>query len=274
MPRASAGVDDMISLEKRAALLGAAIAACLLAAGCDSRPEDVAGVRDTGSALPAGGENLVAGMVIHALTGEPVAGAEVLVSGAADVETETDEAGVYRAENMPVVIFVTAYDQYALNAFDVQAIDYLLKPFDQDRFEKSFRRALKQIELRKGSTDVYQKLIDEIKKDKKYLERILVNIGPRYFFVKTVDILYISAEEKYVRLHTEKETHLVRETMNHMEQQLDPSRFTRIHRSTIINTDFIREFQPWSHGDYIAILKNGQKLTISRRYRGRLFSRS
>ena len=178
------------------------------------------------------------------------------------------------AENMPVVIFVTAYDQYALNAFDVQAIDYLLKPFDQDRFEKSFRRALKQIELRKGSTDGYQKLIDEIKKDKKYLERILVNIGPRYFFVKTVDILYISAEEKYVRLHTEKETHLVRETMNHMEQQLDPSRFTRIHRSTIINTDFIREFQPWSHGDYIAILKNGQKLTISRRYRGRLFSRS
>ena len=176
-------------------------------------------------------------------------------------------------ENMPAVVFVTAYDQYAIHAFEVQAMDYLLKPFDQDRFQQSLHRAQQQIQFRKEDTGVYKKLLEEIKKEKKCLERILVNVGSRYFFVNTSAILYISSEEKYVRLHTEKETHLIRETMSRMEQILAPSKFTRIHRSTIVNTDFIQELQPWSHGDYIAILKNGEKLTISRRYKDRLFNR-
>lgn len=176
-------------------------------------------------------------------------------------------------ENMPAVVFVTAYDQYAINAFEVQAVDYLLKPFDEERFRKSFHRALKQMRSDSVHLAAIQGLLDEIRKEKKYLEKIMVNVGHRYFFIPTCDIAYISAEEKYVRLHTEKDTYLVRDTMHRMEERLDPSKFTRIHRSVIVNVEYIEEMQPWSHGDYIVILKNGERLTISRRYRDRLFGR-
>jgi two-component system LytT family response regulator len=177
-------------------------------------------------------------------------------------------------ENMPAVIFVTAYDQYAIDAFEVQAIDYLLKPFDQERFKKSFNRAMQQVELKTKNVVIYKRLIDEINKDRKYLKRIMVNIGSRFFFVETSNIMFISAEEKYVKLHTKESSHLIRETMSKMEERLDSSKFKRIHRSYIVNIDFVKEMQPWSHGDYIVILKNGNKLTLSRRFRDNLFSRS
>lgn len=176
-------------------------------------------------------------------------------------------------ENMPTVIFVTAYDQYALDAFEVQAIDYLLKPYDQDRFQKSFTRALQQIELKNNNTTILKNLLNEIKSGKKHLDRIMVNIGHRFLYVKVNSIIYISAEEKYVNLHTEKEIYLIRETMNNLEQQLDPTKFKRIHRSYIVNIDFIKEMQSWSHGDYVVILKNDTKLTLSRRFRERLFEK-
>jgi two-component system LytT family response regulator len=176
-------------------------------------------------------------------------------------------------ENMPTVVFVTAYDQYAINAFEVHAVDYLLKPFDQERFQKSFYRAKKQIEWQQNHVSILNGLLHEIKKEPKYRDRIMVNIGQRYFYVKTSDIMFISAEEKYVNLHTEKEIHLMRETMNNMEHHLDPAKFKRIHRSYIVNIDFIREIQPYSHGDYVVILKNGRKLTLSRRFRERLFGK-
>jgi two-component system LytT family response regulator len=176
-------------------------------------------------------------------------------------------------ENMPAVVFVTAYEQYALEAFEVQAVDYLLKPYDQERFKKSFNRALERIHFKNENASLYRKLIDEIHGGKKYLQRIMVNTGQRFFFIKTSDVVFISAEEKYVKLHTEKESHLVRDTMNAMEQRLDPAKFARIHRSCIVNIDFVKEMQPASHGDYIAILKNGATLTISRRFRGRLFGK-
>ena len=130
------------------------------------------------------------------------------------------------AENMPAVIFVTAYDQYALAAFEVQAVDYLLKPFDQDRFHKSFRRAVEPMRLKSENAHVLQRMLAEINKEQKYLQRILVNSGARYFFVKTGDLQFVSAEEKYVKLHTEKGGYLLRETMKEMEQRLDPSRFS------------------------------------------------
>jgi two-component system LytT family response regulator len=174
------------------------------------------------------------------------------------------------AENMPVVIFVTAYDQYALEAFEVQAVDYLLKPFDQERFHKSFQRAVKQVEARTDNVAVLKRLLAEIGQEKKYLQRIMVNSGSRFFFIKAHEIIYISAEEKYINLHTDKGTHLIRETMSHVEERLDPSKFVRTHRSYLVNIDFIKEMQPCSHGDYLAILKNGAKLPISRRYRERL----
>jgi len=175
--------------------------------------------------------------------------------------------------NMPVLVFVTAYDQYAIDAFEVQAIDYLLKPYDQDRFRKSFTRALKQLELKHSNTAVLKNLLNEIKSEKEYLDRIMVNIGHRFFYIKTSNIIYISAEEKYVNLHTERDQYLVRDTMNNMEQKLDPAKFKRIHRSHIVNIDFIKEMQPSSHGDYVVILKDGTKLTLSRRFRDRLFGK-
>jgi two-component system LytT family response regulator len=176
-------------------------------------------------------------------------------------------------EKMPAVVFVTAYDEYAIDAFDVQAVDYLLKPFDAERFQKSFTRALKQIELKQPHENLLQNLLNEIKKEKAYIERILVNEGPRYFYVPCNQIVFISVTEKYLTLHTEKDEFLVRETLQNMEQQLDPARFKRIHRSHIINLDYLKEMQPWSHGDYVVLLKTGHKLTLSRRYRDNLFGK-
>jgi len=176
-------------------------------------------------------------------------------------------------ENMPVVVFVTAFDQYAINAFEVQAIDYLLKPFDQERFRKSLNRALKQVELKNSNVVVLKNLLNEIRSEKEYLDRIMVNVEQRFFYIKTSDVIYISAEEKYVNLHTKKDQYLVRDTMNNLEQKLDSAKFKRIHRSHIVNIDFIKEIQPLSHGDYVVILKDGTRLTLSRRYRDRLFKK-
>lgn len=174
-------------------------------------------------------------------------------------------------DKMPVVVFVTAYDQYAIEAFEVQAVDYLLKPFDRERFGKSFERAVERIAMKKDNIAAIHQLLNRMREGEKYLERILVSIGQRYFFIKVAEIAYISAAEKYVNLHTETKSYLVRDTMARLEQRLDPVRFARIHRSTIVNVDFIKEMQPWAHGDYVVILKNGEKLTASRRYRERLF---
>lgn len=176
-------------------------------------------------------------------------------------------------ENMPAVVFVTAYDQYAIDAFEVQAVDYLLKPFHQERFKKSFYRALEQIHLGDKGYIVVKRLVEEINKSRKYLQRIKVKRGPRIFFIKTNDIEYISADEKYVKIHTTDNSYLIRDTMNRIEQNLDPTKFARTHRSFIINIDFIKEIQPWSHGDYIVILKNGKRLNLSRRFSDRLLGK-
>jgi len=174
-------------------------------------------------------------------------------------------------ENMPAVVFVTAYDQYAIEAFEVQAVDYLLKPFDQERFKKSLDRALRGIQLKNETAVVFKNLLGEIDQEKKYLKRMMVNLGSRFFFVKTNEIVFIAAEEKYAKLHTEKENYLIRETMNHLEQRLDPEIFARIHRSYIVNLDFIKEIHPGSHGDFQVLLKNGAQLAGSRRFRERVF---
>jgi two-component system, LytTR family, response regulator len=176
-------------------------------------------------------------------------------------------------DKMPALVFVTAYDQFALNAFEVQAVDYLLKPFDEERFKRSFQRVFDQIQKNEDHSTTLTCLIQQINKERRYSHRILVSEGAKYFFIKIDDILYISAEEKYIKLHTEKGDYLNRDTMNKMEERLDLGKFARIHRSTIVNIDHITELQSWSHGDYIAILKNGEKLNVSRRYRENLFGK-
>ena len=173
-------------------------------------------------------------------------------------------------KNMPSVVFVTAYDEYAIDAFEVQAVDYLLKPFDRERFRISLTRALKRIHGGTEEGSILKQLLSEIHGEKKYLSRIMVKKGPRFFFVSTREILYISSYEKYIKLHTGDETHLVRDTMSRMEARLDPDNFARIHRSIIVNMNYIKEIQPWSHGDCVVVLKDGTNLTLSRRYRGGL----
>jgi two-component system LytT family response regulator len=178
-------------------------------------------------------------------------------------------------KDMPPVIFVTAYDQYAINAFEVNAVDYLLKPFDQERFKQSLYRAMERINRGKLSSanDAIRRILEEVNQEKRGLRRILIKKGQRYIFVKTSDIMYISAEEKYVRLHTLDDTFLVRQSMNHLNQFLDSTLFIRIHRSYIVNVDYIEEVQPWSHGDYMVILKNKRRLKSSRRFKGQLFGK-
>lgn len=173
-------------------------------------------------------------------------------------------------EHMPPIVFVTAYDQYAIDAFEINAIDYLLKPFDQQRFKKTFARAVQQITLKDQQIRSLRGVVNEIRKHEGDSQRILVKEGSRYFFVKAPDIMYISSDEKYAELHTEKKKYLIRDTITNLEVRLNEARFIRIHRTVILNIDFLHEIQPLSHGDCIAILKNGKQLAVSRRYRDRI----
>ena len=175
-------------------------------------------------------------------------------------------------ENMPHVIFVTAYDRYAIQAFEVHALDYLLKPFDTERFEEALSRAKTQIEQDRNRTlnKGLFALLEEMKTPPRYLERLVIKASGRVFFLKTEEIDWIEAQGKYVSIHAGKEEHLVREGMNTLENELDPRKFVRIHKSTIVNVDRIQQLQTWFHGDYRVILHNGTTLTLSRRYRQRL----
>jgi two-component system LytT family response regulator len=177
-----------------------------------------------------------------------------------------------RKEKIPYVIFVTAYDQYAVRAFEVQALDYLLKPFDQERFDVSWQRAKAQL-LRDRNGGMDQRiltLLEELQAGKNYLERLVIKAAGRIYFLETNEIDWIEAEGNYVSVHSAKKTHLMRETISSLEAQLDPKKFVRIHRSSIVRLDFIQELQPWFHGEYRVILKDGTQLTLSRNHRDKL----
>jgi two-component system LytT family response regulator len=167
---------------------------------------------------------------------------------------------------IPHVIFVTAYDQYALRAFEVYALDYLLKPFDRKRFRKAMERAKSRILSERG-TDLGRRtlaLLEELRPKSGCLERLVVKSGGRVLFLKAEEIDWIEAEGKYVRLHVGKEAHLLREAMSRLEAQLDPKKFLRVHRSTIVNMDRIQELQPWFHMEYRIVLRDGTRLQLSR----------
>ncbi len=170
---------------------------------------------------------------------------------------------------LPVVIFVTAYDQYALRAFEVHALDYVLKPIDGDRFRAAMRRARDQIEREKrGEVDErVRALLSELRAPSPHLDRLAIRSPGRVFFVKTEEIDFIEAAGNYVRIKVGDHEHLLRETLNAMEQKLDPRRFVRIHRSTVVNVDRVKELQPILHGDYSVILRSGATLTLSRSFR-------
>ena len=172
---------------------------------------------------------------------------------------------------LPTIVFITAYDQYALQAFEVHALDYLLKPFNRERFHSAVGRAKEQIEGQKrGELDErLASLISSITPEKKYLERMVVKSVGRVFFLKTEEIDWIEASGNYLKLHVGRDAHMIRETMNAVEAKLDPSQFMRIHRSTIVNVDRIKELHPMFSGDYSVILRDGTELALSRNYRER-----
>jgi two-component system, LytTR family, response regulator len=187
-----------------------------------------------------------------------------------------DAVGV---ERMPAVIFVTAYDRYAVRAFEVHALDYLLKPFDDERFGKAVQRARRQIE-RKSIDDVSSRLrglLDDLQAARKYVERLVVKSAGRIFFLSVSEIDWIEAADNYVRLHAGRESHLVRETMSSLEKKLDPTQFLRVHRSRIVNIRKIKELRPLFRGEYDIMLQDGKRLESGRGYRDRiqkLFSES
>ena len=176
---------------------------------------------------------------------------------------------------MPLVIFVTAFDRYALRAFDVHALDYLLKPFDRDRFREALVRARDRIEHR-ANGDLERRLlalVNDLKPAQQRLERFVIKSGGRVFFVRADEIEWIEAAGNYVKLHVGADTHLFRETMNAVEAKLDPATFFRIHRSHIVNMERVRELQPWFNGEYVVFLTSGARLTLSRGYREKLQER-
>lgn len=179
------------------------------------------------------------------------------------------------ADELPVVIFVTAYDRYAIRAFEVHALDYLLKPFDRERFHKAVERARSRLrQPRAADVDPQMlALLDDVKSGRKTLERLVIKSAGRVYFLRTDELDWIEAAGNYLRLHVGSDTHLLRETMNNLESRLDPERFLRVHRSTIVNIERIKELQPWFHGDYMVILKDGTQLPLSRSHRQKLQDR-
>jgi two-component system, LytTR family, response regulator len=167
---------------------------------------------------------------------------------------------------MPQIIFTTAYDRYALQAFEIHAADYLLKPYTADRLRSAVDRA-------RGQLQVSQKAEREQGHDNganPYACRIIFKSRGRILFLPVSEIRWIGAEENYVRICTGAETHLLRETMTSMEKRLDPSLFLRVHRSAIVNLQYVKEVRTESRGDFIVQLKNGQKVPMSRSYHSRI----
>jgi len=177
------------------------------------------------------------------------------------------------AAHAPAVVFVTAHDGHAIRAFEIHALDFLLKPFDQTRFEKALDRARGKVKASQGTTVIDSHLVsllEELREERKYPERLIVKSSGRVFFVRTEEIDWVEASGNYVKIHTKNEAHLLRESMKNMEAKLDPKIFVRIHRSAIVNIDRIKELEPWFHGEYIVIMRDGTRLTASRVFSDRL----
>jgi len=182
-------------------------------------------------------------------------------------------------EHLQAIIFVTAFDRYALKAFDVHALDYLLKPFDDERFEHALARAKSQIEAREINrlSKRLLALLEERESQRKesseqqnYLTRLMIKVSGRVVLLKVNEIDFIEADGNYAKLHVGRKAHLLREKMHDLEGRLDPERFVRIHRSVIVNLDRIKEMHPHFNGDYIVVLEDGRQLRLSRTRRDHL----
>jgi two-component system LytT family response regulator len=169
---------------------------------------------------------------------------------------------------MPSIIFVTAFDEYAMRAFDVHAIDYLLKPFTAGRFQLALGRARERIRMRQADTGLLR-LVSSLREKSRYLARLSVRTGGRIVLVDLRTVDWLEAADNYVRIHCGEREYIVRETLASLEQQLDPEAFVRIHRSALVRIDRVRELQPATHGDMDVLLRDGTRLTLSRTWRAR-----
>lgn len=186
--------------------------------------------------------------------------------------TGLDLATTIKDNGMPAVVFVTAYDRYALRAFEVHALDYLLKPFSADRFRAAIGHAREHVSRRRNGNDAGAGQPPPGAAPAG-APRIMVKAGGRIHFVRTADIDWCEAAGNYVRMHAGPQVYMVRETMSHLESQLDRQQFMRIHRSTLVNVDRIKEMQSSFNGEYLVLLRDGTRLTLSRGYRDAMHAR-
>jgi two-component system LytT family response regulator len=171
------------------------------------------------------------------------------------------------ADSRPAVIFTTAYDQYAIRAFEAHAVDYLLKPFDQERLHSAAERARSEL-FKSDRSELTGRFLAWLAHHGSNArdERLVVKTGGRILFVEADEIDWIEASANYVRLHSGKQTYLVREGISRISERLDPEKFVRVHRSIIVSVRRVKELQPCNSGEYIVVLKDGQELSCSRGY--------
>ncbi len=172
----------------------------------------------------------------------------------------------------PVVVFVTAFDRHAVEAFELCALDYLLKPFDAARLRQTLERVRRR--LQEGSADSVGELVGLLERleHSRHAQRFLVKSRGRMRFVRAEEIDWVEAAGNYAELHVGGKAHLIRETLAGLEGRLDPQRFVRVHRSRIVNVDRVREIHAWEHGDFLILLEDGSKIRMSRRFKASLES--
>jgi two-component system LytT family response regulator len=172
------------------------------------------------------------------------------------------------AGNLPLIVFVTAYDEHAVRAFQVHATDYLVKPFDNERFDEMMGNVRSR--LLRGREDLRVELLEllaDMRVTVGYAQRLRVTSGQRTQFVSVADIRYFKSDGNYIIVHATDGEHRIRVSMTELQNRLDPAQFVRIHRSTTVNLTHVREIQPWFSGDYVAVLHNGEQLRVGRHYR-------
>ena len=175
-------------------------------------------------------------------------------------------------ERMPAVIFVTAYNDYAIQAFEVNALDYLLKPVDCERLSKAVRRAKTQSSRNDDLDTRFRAMLEDLKTGSKYIKRLTIKLTGRTVLLPIDEIDWIETHGNYLKVHAGHESHLIRATMQSLETKLNPEKFVRVHRSVIVNVEKIKEIYPRSNGDQDLVLQNGRQLMLSRNYRDRFFT--
>ena len=181
--------------------------------------------------------------------------------------TGLDVVAAIGAERMPALVFVTAFEQYAVRAFEANAVDYLVKPFGRERFSSALTRAKARLAAGGSGAEMSGRImqaLESLRRRDEYLDRIPVREGEQVTFVKVQDIVWIKANRNTVRIHLADRVHELRETMTALAERLDPRRFARVHRSAIINVHRVKSIHPWFNGYHVVTMDTGQKLRMSR----------